>query len=295
MRLGNIVFRFVSDTELLLNQELLPFLEKERQFPDVMVSISWNWNNVQLPKSEMEGRDALQEYYNENGRYYVLSIGNGAEYLACAVCESDFRVIDCRVNGNLCYPSGITLGTVMRFLPLKTVFTYFGVLFFHASQIAFQGKGILFTAPSGTGKTTQAGLWKNYRYAHIVCNDRTLIRKRNKTWEAYGYPLDGTNPVRSSDVYPLGCIVLLKQGSGNQIERLYGTKAVTMLMPQLVLDGWDADARVKVIETLFELLTDIPVYLYICTKKLDAVEILENKLRLDGVLNNGNDSGSPLE
>lgn len=294
LHFGNIVFHFTSDADLQIDQELSPFLLKEPPHPDVNVRISWDWDRTRLPKTKAAGRDVLQEYYDEAGRRYALSIGNGTEYLACAAWESDMREIDCRINGALCSFSMTSLGTVMRFLPMRAVFSRFGVLFFHASQIAYRGKGILFTAPSGTGKTTQAKLWKNFRKASILCNDRTLIREQGGVWFTYGYPLDGSEPVRSGEVYPLGGIVLLEQGKNNRAERIKGSRAVRMLMGQLVLDGWDADARTKAVMLLLSLLEKIPVYHYVCTKEPDAVDDLEKSLLSDGVFTYENNQGPPL-
>lgn len=294
LHLGNVVFFFLCDTDLCINQELTPFLVKESRFPDINIRISWEWEKTYLPKTEMAGCDVLQEYYEENGKFYALSIGNGEEYLACAVYDCNCNHIECKINGNLCDSHGMTLGTVMRFLPIRAVFMHFGVLFFHASQISYKGKGILFTAPSGTGKTTQAELWKHYRNAQIICNDRTLIRKQNGYWSTYGYPLDGSSPVRSDQVLLLGCIVVLEQGCCNRVERLNGAKALSMLMPQLVMDGWNADVRTRTIELLLELLEDIHVYHYTCTKGQNAVDDLEQRLVLDGVFDYGENSRSPL-
>lgn len=294
LRFGNIVFCVVSDVNLQINQDLTPFLLRESLHSDVHVRISWDWDRARLPKTELSGRDALQEYYEEAGRRYALSIGNGTEYLACAAWELDMREIVCYVNGNLCGSFGTSLGTVMRFLPIRAVLSHFGVLFFHASQIAYRGTGILFTAPSGTGKTTQAKLWKKYKSASVICNDRTLIQEQYGTWYTYGYPQDGSEPVRSKEEYPLGSIILLEQGKNNRLERLNGIRAVRMLMEQLVLDGWDADARTRAIELLLALLEKIPVYLYICTKEPDAVDDLEKRLISDGVFTYENNQRPPL-
>ena len=50
----------------------------------------------------------------------------------------------------------------------------------HASVINWKDKGILFSAPSGTGKSTQADLWKKYEGAKVINGDRALIRKRKR-------------------------------------------------------------------------------------------------------------------
>ena len=52
-------------------------------------------------------------------------------------------------------------------------------LILHCAYLEYQGKAMLFSAPSGTGKTTQAGLWEQYRGSHTVNGDKALLGLRN--------------------------------------------------------------------------------------------------------------------
>ena len=65
----------------------------------------------------------------------------------------------------------------------------------HASYIEYNNKAILFAAPSGVGKSTQASLWKEYKDATIVNDDRVLIGCNNENWYAYGYPSTGSSKI----------------------------------------------------------------------------------------------------
>ena len=51
-------------------------------------------------------------------------------------------------------------------------------LILHCAYTEYQGKAMLFSAPSGTGKTTQAGLWEQYRESRTVNGDKALLRKQ---------------------------------------------------------------------------------------------------------------------
>ena len=51
------------------------------------------------------------------------------------------------------------------------------IIHLHSSYIIYHDKAILFTGPSGIGKTTQAELWRDYQGAEIINGDVTLIRK----------------------------------------------------------------------------------------------------------------------
>ena len=174
---------------------------------------------------------------------------------------------------------------ILRMLPIRQILLSRNVLFLHASQVLYENKGILFTAPSGTGKTTQAKLWRQYRNAQIICNDRTLLRKMDQRWLTYGYPYDGSEPVRSDQTYPLACIVLLQQGSENKILRLNPAKAISRLMRQAIIDGWDPESQRKAMELIAGVFENVPVYVLSCTVSEQAVAVLEGVLQKEGIIN----------
>ena len=139
---------------------------------------------------------------------------------------------------------------------------------------------LIFYGPSGTGKTTQAKLWRTHRGAEIICNDRTLVRDG----QTYGFPMDGSEPVCSGKILPLGAVVCLAQASENQIRRLRPGEALAALMPQVVFDSWDSRSSRLASEQLIELIRRRPVYQLCCTPDQQAVECLEACLRKDGIL-----------
>lgn len=163
------------------------------------IFISWNWKKAKRPASLPAGSDLIQTYYKENGNCFC-EVQDILGTVSSTCYSPDFSRCDCTVNADI-YPEELnTLGNVLRMLPMRAILLRFHTLFLHAAQVSLKGTGILFTAPSGTGKTTQAKLWKKYRNGQIVCSDRTLARKINGVWKTYGYPLDGSEPVRSGEV-----------------------------------------------------------------------------------------------
>lgn len=293
--LGGILLCLETERPLRLPSELEPFLDRGVAAPDVTVHIRWNWLEARCPVSLPAGADLVQTYYREADCWFCELAGGDRCALARCCYDTDFSDISCSVNDVTCPVDQVTVGNVLRMLPMRAIFLHFGVLFLHAAQIAYRGRGILFSAPSGTGKTTQAKLWQAHRGAEIACNDRTLLRKTGGVWHTYGYPLDGSEPVRSGSVHPLGCVVLLEQGQDNAVQRLRPARAVCLLMQQTVIDGWDAHARERALELLMTLLADVPVYLLRCTPDEAAVQALETKLTEEGVLPNGSDFGPALE
>lgn len=291
---SDIVLYIMSEKVLKIDEDFSPFLLNDAENPDLTIFLAWNWEKAARPSSPPVGSDLIQTYYKENDVCFCELKGGGSIPLASVCYSPDFSRCDCTINADI-YPEELnTLGNVLRMLPMRAIFLHFHTLFLHAAQVSVKGTGILFTAPSGTGKTTQAKLWQKCRNAQIVCSDRTLVRKTDGMWKTYGYPLDGSEPVRSGEVNRLGCVVLLRQDTRCRIERLRPAKAVGLLMQQAVMDCWDGDAKSQVMELFLQLLADVPVYLLSATPDEDAVFTLEKQLIKDGVIPFGSDSGSAL-
>lgn len=294
LELGGIVIDICSDRELPVSSIMAPFYKKNNDRDlELSVHITWDWKNARHPVSQPVGEDLLQNYYKEDNYYYCEAKGGKAP-VTCTCYMSNFSWMECAINEKPFIEPPDTLEKILRLLPMRAIFTHFQTLFLHASQVAVQGTGIVFSAASGTGKTTQAKLWQQYAKATIVCNDRTLIRQKNGIWQTYGYPIDGSEPVRSNEVNKLGCIVLLKQGSENVLSRLRTGKAVSLLMEQSVIDCWDVQARASTLTLLIEIAQKIPVYQLICTPDKGAVDLLKRCLVQEGVINGGADSEASL-
>lgn len=283
LRLGGILFLFIADSSFLVDSKLSPFLEENEEEADITIQVSRDWESTKLPATKSVGEDAILKYYGEEDNRFCLTKGGPKGPVACTCYTPDFKKVRCTLNDQPFLMPPQKLGSVLRMLPIREIFLHFNVLFLHGSQIAYRQKGIVFSAPSGGGKSTQAALWKKYRDAEIICNDRTLLQKDEGQWHTHGYPLDGSTPVYSGQVFRLGSIVLLEQGEVNEVRRLAPKSAIVRLMPQIVMDVWSSEARNRTTELLLELLKDVPVYLLTCTADEKAVEVLETKLTEEGV------------
>ena len=154
------------------------------------------------------------------------------------------------------------------------------VLLFHASFISYCGQGIIFSAPSGTGKSTQADLWKKYRNADIVNGDKTGVIVEKNSVLASGVPFCGTSGICKNKTLPLKAIVLLGQAETNTAQRLSGAFAVTELLKNVHLDFSAPDEQRKCVDLLIEIVKSVPVILLSCTPDEDAVKALEQELNI---------------
>lgn len=109
---------------------------------------------------------------------------------------------------------------VINCLGFEKTMSEHGLFILHASLIRTRRGAVLFTAPSGTGKSTQADLWKKYRGAEIINGDRSGVWKNGNTWMAGGVPWCGTSGIMKNKTMPLLAIVILRQGLENEVRDL---------------------------------------------------------------------------
>lgn len=110
----------------------------------------------------------------------------------------------------------------------------YDTILFHGSVVAVDGKGYLFTAKSGTGKSTHTRFWRQEfgDRAVMVNDDKPLLQiKDGKVW-ACGTPWDGKHRLSTNTAVPLKAICILERGEENYIESISAKQALPMLLQQ---------------------------------------------------------------
>ena len=108
------------------------------------------------------------------------------------------------------------------------------ILLFHGSAIAVDDRAVLFTAKSGTGKSTHTKLWRELlgERCYMVNDDKPLLRVGESLTEVCGTPWNGKHHLGTNTIVPLQAICILERGEENEITRLEPKEALPMLMQQ---------------------------------------------------------------
>ena len=172
-----------------------------------------------------------------------------------------------------------SLDNVLDASELELTLARKGVFLLHSSLVRRpEGDAILFTAPSGTGKSTQAGLWERYAGADTLNGDRSLIRRIDGVWTAFGSPFAGTSGIYRNESAPIRALVVLRQAPENTIRRLNRAEAFRLIYSESVLPRWHHDAHERIIALAAEIVSEVPVYLLACTPDERPVTLLKNTL-----------------
>lgn len=176
-------------------------------------------------------------------------------------------------------PGRIGVKTVLNSIAGEHLVAEQGGVVFHCSYIDWHGTAILFTAPSGTGKSTQAELWKQLRGAQIINGDRAVIRWMDGKAYACGIPFSGSSPYCENRTLPLKAIVYLAQAPETSVSRLRGVRAFGRIWEGCSINTWDPVDMDRISRTVQQIATHVPVFYLPCTPDESAVAALERALK----------------
>ncbi len=108
---------------------------------------------------------------------------------------------------------------------------------FHGAAVNINGRGVIFAAPSGVGKSTHVSLLlENYpENVSIVNGDKPIIRKIDGVWTVCSGPWAGKEGWKEKADVPLSAIVLLERAENNFIREIAPEDNFDAIMRQVYL------------------------------------------------------------
>lgn len=152
-------------------------------------------------------------------------------------------------------------------MPLRDTFL------FHGSAVAVDGTAYLFTAKSGTGKSTHTRLWRELlgTRAVMVNDDKPLIKAADGQVIVYGTPYNGKHRLGSNISVPLGAVCILERAAENTIKRISKAEAYGMLLQQ-AYRPMDGAALKKTLELIDRMTETVGLYRLGCNMDISAAK-----------------------
>lgn len=142
----------------------------------------------------------------------------------------------------------------------------------HASSVILNDKAYLFSAPSGTGKSTHTEKWVRLFGARYLNDDKPALRLVGGGWMAYGTPWSGKHDLSRPEKAPVAAVAFVHRGTENKIRRLEPQEAIPYFISQ-ILRVIPAELMDRQLTLLDQLLREIPVYLLICRNDDEAAYV----------------------
>ena len=152
---------------------------------------------------------------------------------------------------------------------------------FHGAAVSIGGKGFIFTAPSGTGKTTHVELlMKNYPDdVGIINGDKPVIHITEGGARVCSTPWAGKEDMQQNTIKPLLGICLVRRSKTNAIRKITPAQYFSEIIGQVYIPK-DAEARLATLDLLDKLSKTVQFYQLECDISDDAArtsfEMLNN-------------------
>ena len=162
-----------------------------------------------------------------------------------------------------------TLATLRKIADIMPIYNRF---LMHGAVLSWKNAGYMFTAPSGTGKSTHVALWKKYLgdEVKIINGDKPILAVQQNEIRVYGTPWAGKERWHTNTSVPLKGICFIKQGDENKIGTITPKEALPMLIKQVYFTE-NSEQAGKTMELLNQLFQYVPMYQLECDISEEAV------------------------
>ncbi len=148
----------------------------------------------------------------------------------------------------------------------------------HSSCVEKDGFAYLFSARSGTGKSTHTHLWlKNLEGTRIINDDKPALVYDNGKWYACGTPFSGKTDENIDVKIPVRAITFLHRSETNTVKRIPPFQAVSLLLEQTIKPA-DRSLAENMLELADLLLREVPVFSLGCNPQDDAAVVAYNEI-----------------
>lgn len=144
---------------------------------------------------------------------------------------------------------------------------------FHGAAVEVYGEGYVFAAPSGVGKSTHVGLWRECfgDLVRIINGDKPIISVSEEVL-VHGTPWSGKEGWNCNASAPLRAICFIERSETNEIKKLRSTECFDLLMKQIYVPK-NGDSMLKTLELVDTLSKKVDFYLLKCNTTKEAARV----------------------
>lgn len=156
----------------------------------------------------------------------------------------------------------------------KAILNGYNGCFFHSSSLALDGEGYLFTALSGTGKSTHTKNWCTLFDNRItmINDDKPLIRKMHDGYYVCSTPWMGKSDIGCNMSAPIKAIYVFKRGEKNIAVPTTPAKQIRQLMEATLLPE-NKENMVKLLSLFNDLFLHVKLIELYCTPDIDSARV----------------------
>lgn len=150
----------------------------------------------------------------------------------------------------------------------------YDAMLMHCAAVSVDSNGYLFTAKSGTGKTTHISLWKKKfgERCVVVNGDKPILRLIDGRFYVCGTPWMGKENYGTNIDVPIKAVCILERGEKNEIVKIPPYEAISTVLVQTLRTN-DMYETEKMLVLTDKLLQSVPFYRLKCNMQPEAADV----------------------
>lgn len=154
----------------------------------------------------------------------------------------------------------------------------FNGMMLHSSCVEKDGQAYLFSARSGTGKSTHTHLWlENLSGTRIVNDDKPALVYEDGKCYVWGTPFSGKTDENANVKLPVRAIVFLHRSEENKVKKMPAAVAVPLFLEQTINPS-NREMAEKMLDLADMVLRTVPVFSLGCNMDPEAAVVAYNEI-----------------
>ena len=221
--------------------------------------------------------DDMTIYENDTEYIFIMHTYNYIKE-----CHLSKNTMKCIIYHNTLNLDDLETAREEVFHTIRQVFLYkaqqHNMFVIHSASILYKEKAWLFSAPSGTGKSTHASLWNDLYHTPCINGDLNLLAITDTNVEVRGIPWCGTSGISDNKTYPLGGIIFLKQHPTDTIQPLTQAEKILYTMQRFISPAWTKKMVCKNLDAADFISKHTMITRLLCTKQPSSVQLIHAEI-----------------
>jgi hypothetical protein len=292
LRIANFVIHFYGRSEYL-HERFKDFLYEGNGKPDMTIRVIerkpffvrylYDKGTSIGDFSFYHDKNVMQQYYKTQNRLEVRLVKGKDNYKETDIYLCDrYKGYTAKLFGQKRY---LEMVQGLIFNALQQIF-YNRILFedamsIHSASVIYNNKAVVFSASSGTGKSTQANLWQQELGCQMLDGDVTVCREREGRLYVYGLPWCGSSGKYINKEVELGAIIFLKQAKDNTVRVPNLREKISYVFSSTFSESLTEEMARRVAGVTQKIVENAPIYEYSCNMQPEAVSTLKDAINKD--------------
>jgi hypothetical protein len=213
-----------------------------------------------------DGGRAIYEYFKSFSGGVIYRLECSPDYAAATLAYGEEAFDPCRV-----------VWVILRIIYRRYLLVR-GDLVIHAAPVLTGGQALLFSGPSGVGKSTQAALWQEHCGATLINGDNSSLLFRGGTLYTTGAPWSGSNEVFTELEAPVKAVVFLEQAREDAVTLLAASAVIPYLIPRAYLPHYSRELMERALQNIEHIVKSTRFFLLRNTATDESVRVLQEAL-----------------